>query len=72
LERRLINILFCEKIVVVKSREVKTGWSNSRHTWRDQVRNSVVKRDCFANDDDDNDNNDGKITKSDIDSDKQI
>jgi hypothetical protein len=63
-------------MTVVKSKEVKTGWSNSRHTWQNHVRNSMAKRDCFADDDDDDDDNDNdgddsdeEITRSDIDSD---
>jgi hypothetical protein len=46
--------------------------SNSRHIWQNHVRNSVAKKDCFAPpaastaaDDDYNDSED-KITKSDI------
>jgi hypothetical protein len=46
--------LFCKKIIVAKSKEVKTVWSNSRHiTGIRQVWEKLLRRAMAQNDDDD-------------------
>jgi hypothetical protein len=52
--------MLCKNITVAKSKEVKTGWSNSRQIWQNLLRKIMAQKRCFANDDDDgDDDNDG-------------
>jgi hypothetical protein len=52
LDTRLTSLL-CKKIIVAKSKEEKTRWSNSRQIWQNLLRTAMAKKGCFANDDDD-------------------
>jgi hypothetical protein len=46
----------CEKKTVVKSKEVKTGWSE-RQVWQNLLPKTMAQNGCFADDDDDNECN---------------
>jgi hypothetical protein len=53
LDARLTTLL-CKKVTVAKSKEVKTGWSNSvDKSGRIFYGRTWLKKGCFANDDDD-------------------
>jgi hypothetical protein len=54
LDARLKTLLF-KKIIVAKSKEVKTGWSSSRQIWQNLLRKAVAQNAYFADDDDDDD-----------------
>jgi hypothetical protein len=52
LDLRLTTLL-CKKSVA-KSKEMKTGWSNSRKIWQNTciLRKATAQKSCLANDDD--------------------
>jgi hypothetical protein len=39
----------CSKKIVTKSKEVKTGWSNSRQFWQNILRKALAQKGLFAN-----------------------
>jgi hypothetical protein len=50
LDARLTTSL-CKKITVAKSKEVKTGWCDSRWNrpvWQNHLKKTVALKDCFA------------------------
>jgi hypothetical protein len=53
-----LTTLLCKKNTVANSKEVKTGWFNSRRNkqvWQNLLRKAVAQMGCFAYDDDGND-----------------
>jgi hypothetical protein len=44
--------MFCKKVIVAKSREVKTGWPNNRQIWQDLLSKAMTQKGLFAKDDD--------------------
>jgi hypothetical protein len=45
-----LTTLLCKKFVVSKTREVKTGLSNSEYIWQNPLRKVVPQKDCFSSD----------------------
>jgi hypothetical protein len=51
-KKKKLTTLLKKTIIVAKSKEVKTGSSNSTHIWKNLPRKAVAQKGCFANDDD--------------------
>jgi hypothetical protein len=49
-----VTNLLCERSIVAKFKEVRTGWSKSRQIWQ----NLLSQKGCFAATDDDDDDDD--------------
>jgi uncharacterized protein YgiB involved in biofilm formation len=47
-----MTTLLCKNITVVKSKEMTTGWSNSRQAWQNLHSKAMTQKGCFANYDD--------------------
>jgi hypothetical protein len=44
----MLKTLLCKKIIVAKSKEVKTGWSNSRQVWQNLLRKAMAQKGLFC------------------------
>jgi hypothetical protein len=47
LDARLMTLL-CKKIIVTKSKEAKSRWSNSRQIWQNLLRKAMAQRGLFC------------------------
>jgi hypothetical protein len=50
LDARLTTLL-CKNITVAKSKEMTTGWSNSKQVWQNLQRKAVAQKSSLASDD---------------------
>jgi hypothetical protein len=47
-----LTALLCKSIMVVKSKEVKTGWSNSQQSWQNLLRKAMAQKEQSGNNED--------------------